>query len=107
MGALVGFIVTFLGASIFNIAAGVPFLPLQTLWVNFTTQVFQAIGLGLRQAGAGHHGAPAPPADEKILPRERLAWLGVLGLVLGDRDAGRDRLGRACVRHATSPGPWA
>ena len=46
MGVLVGFIVTFLGASIFNIVGGVPFLPLQTLWVNFTTQVFQAIGLG-------------------------------------------------------------
>src|SRR5204863_492655 len=43
MGVLMGFIVTFLGASIFNIAGGVPFVPLQTLWVNFTTQVFQAI----------------------------------------------------------------
>jgi Ca2+-transporting ATPase len=83
MGALIGFIVTFLGASIFNIAAGVPFLPLQTLWVNFTTQVFQAIGLG--------YGKPDPdlmkrrprPADERILPRERLLWLSVLGLVLG------------------------
>ena len=57
MGALVGFIVTFLGASIFNIAGGVPFLPLQTLWVNFTTQVFQAIGLG--------YGKPAPDIMER------------------------------------------
>ena len=31
MGCLFGFIVTFLGASIFNIVGGVPFLPLQTL----------------------------------------------------------------------------
>jgi P-type Ca2+ transporter type 2C len=83
MGALIGFIVTFLGASILNIAAGVPFLPLQTLWVNFTTQVFQAIGLG--------YGKPAPdlmqrrprPVDEKILPRDRLIWLAFVGLVLG------------------------
>ena len=37
MGCLFGFIVSFLGASIFNIAGGVPFLPLQTLWMNFTT----------------------------------------------------------------------
>ena len=37
MGCLFGFIVSFLGASIFNIAGGVPFLPLQTLWINFTT----------------------------------------------------------------------
>ena len=46
MGVLVGFIVTFLGASILNIVSGIPFLPLQTLWVNFTTQVFQSVGLG-------------------------------------------------------------
>src|SRR3954467_5189262 len=46
MGALAGFVITFLGASIFNIVGGVPFLPLQTLWVNFTTQVFQSVGLG-------------------------------------------------------------
>ena len=31
MGVLIGFIVTFLGASIFNIVGGVPFVPLQTL----------------------------------------------------------------------------
>ena len=34
------------GASIFNILGGIPFLPLQTLWINFTVQVFLAIGLG-------------------------------------------------------------
>jgi len=46
MGALIGFIFPFLGASILNIAGGVPLIPLQTLWVNFTTQVSQAVGLG-------------------------------------------------------------
>ena len=46
MACLFGFIATFLGASIFNILGGVPFLPLQTLWINFTVDVFQAIGLG-------------------------------------------------------------
>ncbi|MGO9976861.1 MAG: HAD-IC family P-type ATPase [Solirubrobacteraceae bacterium] len=46
MGCLAGFIVTFLGASIFNVLGGVPFIPLQTLYVNFTTQVFEAVGLG-------------------------------------------------------------
>ena len=83
MAALIGFIALFLGASIFNVASGVPLVPLQTLWVNFTTQLFQAIGLG--------YGAPAPdlmerrprPVDEPILPRPLLVWLAVLGLVLG------------------------
>ena len=49
MGCLFGFIVTFLGSSILNILGGVPFLPLQTLWINFTTLLFQAIGLGYGQ----------------------------------------------------------
>ena len=83
MAALIGFIALFLGASIFNVASGVPLVPLQTLWVNFTTQLFQAIGLG--------YGAPAPdlmerrprPVAEPILPRPLLVWLTVLGLVLG------------------------
>ena len=53
MGVLLGFIVAFLGASIFNIAGGVPFVPLQTLWINFTTDLFLAIGLGYGAAPRG------------------------------------------------------
>src|SRR6202008_4091363 len=53
MGALAVMILTFLGASILNIVSGIPFLPLQTLWVNFTTQIFQAVGLGYGEAGEG------------------------------------------------------
>jgi P-type Ca2+ transporter type 2C len=83
MGVLIGFIVTFLGASIANIVSGVPFLPLQTLWVNFTVQIFQAVGLG--------YGEPAPdlmerkprPENEPILPRNVLMWLIFAGIVLG------------------------
>jgi Ca2+-transporting ATPase len=53
MGCLFGFIISFLGAAIFNIAGGVPFLPLQTLWVNFMVDVPQAIGLGYGQPATG------------------------------------------------------
>ncbi|MFC4037449.1 cation-translocating P-type ATPase [Dactylosporangium siamense] len=83
MGALVGFIATFLGASIFNIATGVPFLPLQTLWVNFTTQVFQAIGLGSGKQDADIMRRPPRRADEPLLPTRTLLWLAFLGLVMG------------------------
>jgi len=83
MGVLIGFIVTFLGASVGNIAAGVPFLPLQTLWVNFTTQVFQAIGLGYSKADDDLMRRRPRPADEPILSRRMLGWLGIVGLVLG------------------------
>ena len=53
MGVLAGMIATFLGASILNIVSGIPFLPMQTLWVNFTTQVFQSVGLGYGRPSRG------------------------------------------------------
>jgi Ca2+-transporting ATPase len=82
MGVLAGLIFTFLGASILNIVSGVPFLPLQTLWLNFTTQVFQSIGLG--------YGAPSPglmerrprKPDEPILTRATARWFAIAGLVM-------------------------
>jgi Ca2+-transporting ATPase len=83
IGALIGFIVTFLGASIFNIATGVPFLPLQTLWVNFTTQVFQSIGLGYAKPEPDVMQRKPRPSDEALLPQRTLAWLGIVGLVMG------------------------
>ncbi|WP_433077903.1 cation-translocating P-type ATPase [Dactylosporangium sp. CA-052675] len=83
MGVLIGFIATFLGASICNIASGVPFLPLQTLWVNFTTQAFQAIGLGYGKPEADIMRRPPRRADEPLLSTRTLLWLAVVGLVLG------------------------
>ncbi len=83
MGVLIGFIVTFLGASIFNIVGGVPFVPLQTLWVNFTTQVFQAIGLGYGEPASDLMERKPRPEKEPILPTEILAWLAFVGFVLG------------------------
>jgi Ca2+-transporting ATPase len=88
MGCLCGYIVAFLGAGLFNVVGGVPFLPLQTLWMNFTTQLLQAVGLG--------YGAPAPglmrrnPRDpeQPILDRARLIWLVVVGLVTGTATLG-------------------
>jgi Ca2+-transporting ATPase len=83
MGVLAGLIITFLGSSIFNVVGGVPFLPLQTLWLNFTTQVFQAIGLGYGKASEGLMARKPRPSDEALLPRSLLAWLALYGLVMG------------------------
>jgi Ca2+-transporting ATPase len=88
MAALIGFIVTFLGASIFNIVSGVPFVPLQTLWINFTTQVFQAIGLGYGEPAPDLMGRKPRPENEPILPRGLLLWLAFAGLVLGGTTLG-------------------
>ena len=83
MGVLVGFIITFLGASIFNVVGGVPFLPLQTLWVNFTTQVFQAIGLGYGTPSEGLMKRKPRPPEQPILNRSLLVWLTIAGFVMG------------------------
>jgi P-type Ca2+ transporter type 2C len=82
MGVLFGFIITFLGSSIFNILSGIPFLPLQTLWVNFTVDVFQAIGLGWGKPREGLMGQPPRPKDQAILPRRLLGWLVFAGFVM-------------------------
>src|SRR4051794_12109279 len=82
MGVLAGMIVTFLGASILNIATGIPFLPMQTLWVNFTTQVFQSIGLGYGAATPGvMERAPRKP-KQPLLSRPDTRWFVVAGLVM-------------------------
>ena len=83
MGCLFGFIVSFLGASIFNIAGGVPFLPLQTLWINFTTLLFQAIGLGYGRPAPGLMERQPRRSDQPILTRPLFAWLISVGLVMG------------------------
>jgi Ca2+-transporting ATPase len=83
MGVLIGFVVTFLGASIFNIVGGVPFVPLQTLYVNFTTQVLQAIGLGYGRPAEGLMRRKPRASDEEILPRPLLIWVAIAGFVLG------------------------
>ena len=82
MGCLFGYIITFLGASIFNIAAGIPLLPLQTLWVSFTTQSCQAIGLGYSQPAAGLMERQPRPPGRPILSRGLITWLICVGLVI-------------------------
>jgi Ca2+-transporting ATPase len=83
MGALIGFIVMFLGASIFNVVGGVVLVPLQTLWVNFTTQVFQSIGLGYGEESPGLMKRKPRPENEPILSRALFGWLTIAGIVLG------------------------
>jgi Ca2+-transporting ATPase len=81
MASLFGFIATFLGASIFNILGGVPFLPLQTLWINFTVTVFQAVGLGYSKPRVGLMEEPPRSKDQPVLPRDLAIWLLFVGLV--------------------------
>ncbi len=82
MAGLFGFIATFLGSSLLNILGGIPFLPLQTLWLNFTVNVFQALGLGYGKPREGLMEVPPRPKEQKIMPRRLMTWLVFVGLVM-------------------------
>ena len=82
MGCMFGFIITFLGASIFDIARGEPMLPLQVLWVAFTTVTIQSIGLGYSSPAEGLMERSPRAPGVPILSRGVLGWLVVIGLVM-------------------------
>ncbi len=82
MGGLFGFILTFLGAAIFNILGGIPFLPLQTLWLNFTVDMFEAIGLGTGKPSSHLMEQKPRSANAQLLPPRLAARYGVIGLLM-------------------------
>ena len=82
VGCLFGYIFTFLGASVFNIAGGVPLLPLQTLWVSFATEATQSVGLTYTKPAADVMERRPRPPSRPILSREQITWLVFLGLIM-------------------------
>jgi P-type Ca2+ transporter type 2C len=82
MGCMFGFIITFLGASLFDIAHGEPLLPLQVLWVAFTTVTIQSIGLGYSRPAEGLMERQPRSPSQPILTRGVLGWLVPAGLVM-------------------------
>ena len=83
MAACYGYITVFLGSSLLNILGGVPFLPLQTMWLNFTVNLFQAIGLGFGKPRDGLMEEKPRPKNQKLLPPRLNAWLIIVGLTMG------------------------
>ena len=82
IGGLFGYIAMFLGASIFNVAEGIPLLPLQTLWVSFTVLSIQSVGLGYSKPAAGLMDRPPLPPSRPILTRGLTVWLALAGLLM-------------------------
>ncbi len=79
---LAGFILTFLGASIFNIANGAPLLPLQILWVNFAVDVVLALGLGFDAPSPGLMQRKPRSPDDPVISRALGSRLGFAGLLI-------------------------
>ncbi len=82
LATLVGFILTFLGAALFNIVSGVPFTPGQILWINFLVDVPPGINLGQDSPTPGLMERKPRPSQENIVTRSLAVWLALVGLVM-------------------------
>ena len=108
VGLLIGYIFTFLGSSILNVLGGVPFFPLQTLFMNFTIQVFQAVGLGYGKPSIGLMERKPRPSNEALLGRRLLLLARGRGRRDGPEHARRRFRGPATPTRTTwSRGRWA
>ncbi len=81
MGTLFAWILTFLGAALFNILHGVPMQPLQVLLIKFSIVILLAIGLGLGNPTQGLMQRPPRKANERVLPMGLTVRLLVSGLI--------------------------
>jgi P-type Ca2+ transporter type 2C len=77
-----GFILTFVGAGIFDIAGGAPLNPLQILWINFAIDVLLAIGLGFDAPVPGLMKRAPRDASAAIVDRALGVRLAVFSLVM-------------------------
>ncbi|MFG2905164.1 cation-translocating P-type ATPase [Kitasatospora sp. NPDC048286] len=79
---LVTFVLTFLGATILNIAAGEPFTPAQVLWVHFVVNAPFGFALGFDQESPGLMRRTPRPRGETVLTRPVMVTVGLAGLAI-------------------------
>ncbi|WTZ79912.1 HAD-IC family P-type ATPase [Streptomyces sp. NBC_01384] len=79
---LVTFVLTFLGATVFNIAAGEPFTPPQVLWIHFVVNASFGFALGFDQESPGLMRRRPRPRGESVLTRPVLVTVGLAGLAI-------------------------
>ena len=80
--SLVAFVLTFLGATILNIAEGQPFSPAQVLYIHFFVSAPFGVALGLDQATAGLMDRRPRPSTESIVNRGVQLTAGLVGLYM-------------------------
>ncbi len=77
---LIAFVLTFLGATLLNIAAGQPFTPPQILWINFLVNAPFGIALGFDRETPGLMRRRPRPRGESILTTGVKLTCGLGGL---------------------------
>jgi Ca2+-transporting ATPase len=79
---LVAFVLTFLGASLFNIAAGEPFTTPQVLWIHFLISAPFGVALGFDEATPGLMEMQPRPRGESVLTPAVKITAGLVGLFI-------------------------
>ena len=79
---LVAFVLTFLGATLLNIAAGEPFSSAQVLWIHFFFSAPFGVALGLDAQTPGLMRLRPRRSDESIMSRSLLLTAGLVGLYM-------------------------
>jgi Ca2+-transporting ATPase len=82
MISLVAFVLTFLGATLLNIAAGQPFSPAQVLYIHFFVSAPFGVALGLDYATPGLMSRRPRPSTESIMTRGVLLTSVLVGLYM-------------------------
>jgi Ca2+-transporting ATPase len=80
--SLVAFVLTFLGATVLNIAAGEPFSPAQVLYIHFFVGAPFGIALGLDVATPGLMARRPRPSSESIVSSGVKLTAGLVGLYM-------------------------
>ncbi|MCE7001962.1 HAD-IC family P-type ATPase [Kibdelosporangium philippinense] len=102
---LVVFVLTFLGASLFNIAAGEPFSPAQVLWIHFFVNAAFGFALGFDRETPGLMRQRPRPRGQSVLTPGLVTTVGLVGLfisvalltliVVGERAFGSLEIGQS------------
>src|SRR3712207_3604408 len=79
---LVVFVLTFLGASLFDIADGEPFNPAQVLWIHFFVNAALGFALGFDAESPGLMSVRPRPRGEPVLTRAMALIVGPVGVVI-------------------------
>jgi len=79
---LVAFVLTFLGATLLDIAAGQPFTPAQILWINFLVNAPFGVALGFDKETPGLMARRPRPRGESILTTGMIITCGLVGLFI-------------------------
>ncbi|RJQ92296.1 cation-translocating P-type ATPase [Amycolatopsis panacis] len=79
---LVVFVLTFLGATLLNIAGGEPFTPAQVLWVHFIVNAPFGFALGFDRESPGLMARVPRPRGESVLTTGVVVTVGLAGLAI-------------------------